>query len=271
MHPERIVVGVADQSARGVLEPILSKFCSSILWTDVNSAEMVKHALNAWLATSITLTNELASICERVGGDFADVEKALRLDPRIGARAYVRPGGAFGGGTLARDVRFLEQLAATSEVDVFVLNSIRKSNSYHAAWVLRQLEKRLGSLSGRRIGLLGLAYKAGTDAIRRSVAVELARSIASRGGRVTAFDPKVSTLPAELATDIHVAERPACVFRDADAIVVATEWPEFRLLPFEVLIATMGNRLAIDQNGHLRENLEGLPVRLDYVALGRAQ
>src|SRR3979490_1286118 len=198
-EPERIVIGVRNDEARRVIEPVLKPFCDTLLWTRVESAEMVKHALNSYLATCVTFTNEIASICESVSADMRDVETALRLDPRIGNKAYVRAGSAFGGGTLARDVQFLKAVAREHDDRVPVLTAVLESNDYHKGWVVRHLRRQLGALAGKKVGVLGLAYKAGTDAIRRSVAIEVIEELTVEGADVTVFDPKAAAPPQPLS------------------------------------------------------------------------
>jgi UDPglucose 6-dehydrogenase len=155
---------------------------------------MVKHAVNAFLAVSITFTNELAALCEESGADAAEVEQALRSEPRIGRQAYVRAGPAIGGGTLLRDVRFLETRARSGGLDAPLLSGVWPSNDAHRGWALRQL-RRLAPLAGRTIGVLGLAYKPGTDALRRSGAVALCQALLADGATVRAFDPVVRGCP----------------------------------------------------------------------------
>src|SRR5205814_3611400 len=161
-NPCRIVVGIRDERTRSILEPLLRKFCENIIWMSVESAEMVKHGLNSFLAASVTFANELATMCERVGADAAEVEKGLRSDPRIGPGAYLRAGPAFAGGTLARDVNFLRTLAQEHDLSLPVMDGIVASNRAHGQWAYRQLQRMLQPISGRTIGVLGLAYKAGT-------------------------------------------------------------------------------------------------------------
>jgi UDPglucose 6-dehydrogenase len=182
-NPGRIVIGVRNDRARQTLSPLLERLCDTLIWTRVESAEMAKHALNAFLASAITLTNELAVICEQVGAEAAEVEAALRSDPRIGTEAYVRAGPAFGGGTLARDIRYLLDLAQTTGLKAPLIASIIASNDAHRAWMLDTLHARLGSLRARKLAVLGLAYKPGTDATRRSAAVELVRQLIAERSR----------------------------------------------------------------------------------------
>ena len=146
-NPGRIVVGIRDQRARDVLEPLLGKFCDNLIWVSVESAEMVKHGLNSFLAMSVTFANELATVCEQVGADAAEVEKGLRSDPRIGPGAYVRPGPAFAGGTLARDVQFLLGLGKEQSLSLPVIEGVIESNRHHGGWTYRQLEPRIEARS----------------------------------------------------------------------------------------------------------------------------
>ena len=242
--PERIIVGIRSEEARKVIEVVLAPFCNVLVWMRVESAEMVKHALNAFLATSITFTNEIAGICEVVAADMSEVENALRLDPRIGKKAYVRAGSAFGGGTLARDVRFLTAIAREHGSSVPVLSAVIESNERQKGWVVQQLRKNLDELVGKRIGILGLAYKAGTDSIRRSVAIDIIKALIEEGGNVTAFDPKVSDLAGQDGSSLVIADTAEEVFRDSHAVVLATDWPEFRSLDFSALIPSMARAIA---------------------------
>jgi UDPglucose 6-dehydrogenase len=267
-EPERIIIGIRGEDARKVIEPVLKPFCQTLLWTRVESAEMVKHALNSYLATCVTFTNEIASICESVAADMSEVEAALRLDPRIGKKAYVRAGSAFGGGTLARDVQYLKAIARDRDTSVPVLTAVLESNDHHKGWVVRHLRRQLGSLSGRKIGVLGLAYKADTDAIRRSVAVEVIEQLIAEGADVTVFDPKVATLPEPLNSSLTVAGSADMIFKGSEAVVLATEWPEFRELDFEALVPVMKRALLIDQNAFAAKQLSAL-APLDYIIAGK--
>jgi UDPglucose 6-dehydrogenase len=267
---ERIVIGIRGDDARKVIEPVLKPFCDTLLWTRVESAEMVKHALNSYLATCITFANEIANVCESVAADMSEVEAALRLDPRVGKKAYVRAGSAFGGGTLARDVQFLKLVARNHDTCVPVLDAVLKSNDHHKKWVVRHLGRELGALPRRKIGVLGLAYKAGTDAIRRSVAIEVIQELIAGGADVTVFDPKVSTLPEPLASAVTITTSVDAVFADSEAVVLATEWPEFRELNFAALVPSMKRALLIDQNAFAAKQLAGF-AGLDYIVAGKVR
>jgi UDPglucose 6-dehydrogenase len=246
LDPGRIIIGVRNDSAREKLAPLLTKFCQNLMWMNVESAEMVKHALNGYLALSITFTNELAVIAERIGANAADIERALRSDPRIGPNAYVKAGPAFAGGTLARDVQFLSSIAEQQGLQAPLINSIIASNRAHGQWSLDQLRRELSPLRGKAIAVLGLSYKPGTDAIRRSSSIELVRELLDEGAIITAYDPAVRTLPRELDTAITLAKDARDALQNADAVVVATEWPEFRELSADDFTQRMAGRLILD-------------------------
>jgi UDPglucose 6-dehydrogenase len=245
-NPGRIVIGIHHERVRSKLTPLLSRFCPNLIWMSVESAEMTKHALNAYLGMSITFTNELASIAERVGANAADIEKALRSDPRIGAHAYVKAGPAFAGGTLARDIQFLSAIAEREKLQAPLIGNIIASNRAHGQWSINQLRHRLRPLAGKTIAVLGLSYKPGTDAIRRSPSIELLRALLADGATVKAYDPEVRRLPDEFRTGVAIASNAQSAIAGANAVVIATEWPLFRKLVAEDFTAAMAGDLVLD-------------------------
>ena len=270
-HPERIVVGTEDRVHRHALAEVLGRFSDNLVWMSLESAEMVKHALNAFLATSVTFINEVASIAEKVGAQASDVEEGLKSEGRIGRKAYLKPGAAFAGGTLARDVVFLGVLAERHAVTTPLLGSIIASNAAHREWPLRRVAERFGGdLAGRTIAVLGLSYKPGTDALRRSAAVELCHALAARGAHVVAFDPVVHDLPPDLAAAVDLKSSLDDALRGSDAAVVATEWPEFRAATHDIFASCMRTPFVVDQNAFLSGVLEGRGD-VHYAALGRVR
>src|ERR1700722_3855610 len=243
-NPGRIVIGIRHERVRAKLAPLLERFCQNLLWMSTESAEMVKLSLNAFLALSITFTNELAAIAEQVGADAPDIEKALRSDPRIGPNAYVKAGPAFAGGTLARDVQFLSAIAEREKLQTPLIGNIVASNRAHGRWSINQLRRRLGPLRGKTIAVLGLSYKPGTDAIRRSPSIELLRELLADGAPVRVYDPAVRQLPPEFGAVTIAADAPSAI-TGAAAVVLATEWPEFRELRAEDFTRGMEGRLVL--------------------------
>jgi len=264
--PDRVVAGVRDAASRARVEEVLAAYAPRFEWMSVESAEMTKHAINAFLALSVTYANELASVCERTGADAKEVERGLKSESRIGPRAYLAPGAAFAGGTLARDVEFLTELGGTHDLSLPLLHGVRPSNEWHKRWAQRRLSRSLGELTGCRIAVWGLTYKPGTDTLRRSAAVELCRDLAARGAIVRAFDPALTELPAELTGEVGLDDSPARAAAGASALVVATEWPIFRDVDMAAVLGGMTRRLVLDPNRFLAGRVAG--IDLEYVAVG---
>lgn len=266
-RPDRVVAGVRAERDRDRIAELLRPFTDRIVWMSVESAEMTKHALNAFLATSVAFINEIAAVCEHVGADASDVERGLKTDPRIGPNAYLSPGGAFAGGTLARDVGFLSALGAERGVPTTLLSAVRASNDAHREWPQRRLAALLGGLDGKRIAVWGLTYKAGTDTLRRSAAVELCRWIHAQGATAIAHDPAISTIPSDLTATLTLAPDPLDAVRAADALVVSTPWPDYRAVAAADVAARMRGSLVLDANRFLAATL-GAERALRYVTVG---
>jgi len=266
-HPGRIIIGVKDEAAKTLLLPLMEPLCDQLIWTGVASAEMLKHALNAFLATSVTFINEIATICELVDADASQVEQGLRSEPRVGQKAYVKPGGAFAGGTLARDVRFLCDIAGNHGLRLPLLESILPSNQEHQQWIRRKIHYYYNDLSGKIIALLGLAYKPGTDTLRRSWSIELAQWLKAKGASVKAYDPNISSLPDSLQEYITLTHSAETAYRDADALIIANEHPSFRDIRPETIVHGMRRPLVVDQNRFLASTL-GAHDGLTFVSVG---
>ncbi len=268
-QPDRVVVGLRAEADRTRATILLRPFTDRIEWMSVESAEMTKHALNGFLATSIAFANEIAALCEEVGADAKEVERGLKTEMRIGPRAYLSPGGAFAGGTLARDVAFLAQVGTEHHLPTYLIAAVRASNDAHKNWPRRKLQLLLGDPHGKRIAVWGLTYKPNTDTLRRSSSVELCTWLAAQGARVQAHDPAVLSLPAELAHQFVLCATPVDALENAEALVVATEWPEYQAYPSEVVISAMHTPLIIDPNRFLIRTLGNDP-RIQYAAVGKA-
>jgi len=270
LKADRFVVGTRTPADRQRLDELLRTFTSRIEWMSVESAEMTKHAINAFLAVSVTFINELAVLCEQVGASAREVELGLKSDQRIGPKAYVKPGGAFAGGTLARDITYLVERCGEHRLAAPLLSAVHPSNRQHKDWARRRLSTLLGGLRGKTVAVLGLTYKPGTDTLRRSSAVELCEWLSTQGAQVRAFDPAVKSLPRELSTKITLCARWNEAVQRADAVVVATEWPEFRDLQAADLVREAGRiPLVLDASGFLDKTL-GSAGELRYLTVGRA-
>jgi len=265
---ERVIVGVRDEAKRALLEQLFKPFTSQILFMRTESAEMVKHALNSFLAVSITFINEVARLCERVGADAKEVSAGLKSEPRIGPRAYLGPGGPFAGGTLARDVVTLTTLGEQTGETLSLIPAIKQSNDDHRDWALKQVQSRLGDLTNRTVAVLGLVYTPNTDTLRRSAAVELCQRLHSGGAHVQAFDPVITKSPPELE-GVKLVHGIEAALDQADAAVVCTEWPQFRETNWAQAISKMRRALIIDPNRFLEKPLQGV-AGVEHISVGRA-
>jgi UDPglucose 6-dehydrogenase len=265
---ERVIVGVRNDAKNAMLQEIFAPFTSQVLFMRTESAEMVKHALNSFLALSITFINEVARLCEQVGADAKEVSAGLKSEPRIGPKAYLGPGGPFAGGTLARDVVTLTKLAAAKGETISVIPAIKQSNDLHRGWALRRLQSRLGDLRGKTIAVLGLTYTTNTNTLRRSAAVELCQKLTETGARVTAFDPAVKSLPPELSK-VSLAEDIGAALKGADVAVICTEWPQFRQADWPHIVPLMHQPIFVDANRFLEKELKSLPA-VEHLSVGRA-
>ena len=267
-HPDRVLVGLRRHEDRERVERLLKPFTERIEWMSVESAEMTKHALNAFLATSVAFINEIATICEHVGADAKEVERGLKSDKRIGPGAYLGPGGAFAGGTLARDVVFLSNLGRNAGVPTNLINGVKASNDAHRGWAGRRLREILGDLKGQRIAVWGLTYKPDTDTLRRSPAIELCRSLVAQGARVSAHDPVVKSLPEALA-GVDLRDDALTAAKGAVALVVMTEWPEYKEIDAAAIAAVLsGDCIVLDANRFLANRLANRD-RIVYATVGK--
>jgi UDPglucose 6-dehydrogenase len=253
-HPDRIVVGAEDHAAAEKLDPLYRGIPGERLVMSWESAELAKHATNAFLATSVSFANELAALAEVAGADIRDVVRALRADGRIGPQAFLSSGPGFAGGTLGRDVQALRRLGERSGRQTRVLDAVVAVNQAQLSLLVEKLRRLLdGELSGRRIALLGLVYKPGTSTLRRSHALELARQLVAAGATLQAYDPRVTdSADAELAgSRIALCADPYQAAAGADAVLLATPWPEFRTLDWVQMRRAMRGTAVVDAHNLL--------------------
>jgi len=264
-HPDRVIAGVRHPDDRERIRALIAPITDRIEWMSVESAEMTKHAINAFLATSVTFINEIAMVCESVGADAKEVERGLKSEARIGPKAYLSPGGAFAGGTLARDIAFLTELGDRFGSHPHLIASVRTSNNLHKGWTRRKLESLFSQLAGLRVGVWGLTYKAGTDTLRRSSSIELCRWLAEQGVVVTGHDPAVAVLPSELGSLMKLGASAIDAAQQADALVIATEWPAYREVDVSALGFTRERpTVVLDPNRFLSGLFESEPMTRYY-------
>lgn len=269
-NADRIVVGVRNAETRGRIAALLEPLGRPIQWMRVESAEMTKHAINAFLATSVVFINEIAAACEASGADAKEVERGLKSEARIGPGAYLGPGAAFAGGTLARDIAFLLRLGSKLGFSTPLFSGVKQSNDSHRNWPRRRLAAMLGDLAGKTVAVLGLTYKPNTDTLRRSEAVALCRWLAEQGARVKAHDPAIRQKGPELPAELQLCTTAGEAIDGADAIVVATEWPAFRELTADQIAARAPGAVVLDPNRFLAATLAA-DSRFRYAAVGAPQ
>ena len=213
--------------------------------TDVASAEMIKLASNAFLATKISFINEIANVCEEVGADVREVALGMGIDPRIGP-SFLNAGIGYGGSCFPKDVTALKQLAGNSGYHFQLLTSVIEVNELQKRRVVSKLKKYLGSLVGKKIALLGLAFKPNTDDMREASSVVLASRLQGEGARVRAYDPVAEDRARELITGAEMCDTPFDALDGADAAVIVTEWPEFLELDLQEVKRIMARPVIVD-------------------------
>jgi UDPglucose 6-dehydrogenase len=267
MRPDRIVVGSFDDEHGDRIAALYAGFDAPLVRTSVASAEMIKLASNAFLATRISFINEIANVSEAVGADIDEVARGMGLDKRIGT-SYLRPGVGYGGSCYPKDVPFLKLLAGSSGYHFQLLTAVMEVNELQKRRVVGKIKKHLGDLPGKTVALLGLAFKPNTNDMREAPSIVLAARLRAEGAEVRAWDPLVTGHP-EL-DGVVIAPSLLEAVRDADAAVIVTEWPEFEGVASAEVREAMRTPLIVDG----RNLLDPVAVRaagFDYEGIGRAQ
>ena len=275
LNPDRIVVGSnSSQDAAERVAALYARLGAPTVLTDAASAEMIKYAANCFLAMKLSYVNALAELCERLDADVADVTEGIGYDKRIG-QAFLSPGPGWGGSCLPKDIHALLQVADSADFEFRLLRATIDTNTRQFQRMVEKIRKavtgkRSGSVTRKRIALFGLTFKAGTDDLRDSPALGVAALLKQAGAELVAYDPGItaagSTIDASLLT---VVDDPYEAAKDAEAIVILTEWPEFRSLDWQRLGAAVAERTVVDT----RNLLDPAVVRradFDWVGVGRA-
>ncbi len=266
MNPDRVVVGSFAEADGDRVAALYGSIDVPVVRADVASAEMIKLAANAFLATRISFINEIANVCEVTGADVEKVAEGVGLDHRLGPH-FLRAGVGYGGSCFPKDTSALKQLASNSGYHFQLLSAVIEVNELQKRRVINKLQKYLGRLRGKRIALLGLAFKANTDDMREAPSVVLASRLLAEGAEVRAYDPVAK--PGDLVSGMELATSAADAVRDADAAVIVTDWDEFRLVPTTELRDTMRNPLIIDGRNLLDPDAVQA-VGFTYEGIGRA-
>lgn len=264
---DRFVIGCDDKNVAERVASLYQPLERLIVFTDLRSAEMAKHASNAYLSTSISFINEIANLCEVLDADATEVARILKLDRRIGKYAFLSPGLGFAGGTLGREIRALQKLGKKHQLPTPLMDAVWEINSQRAQLVSRRLASELGGLNGRQIGILGLTYKAGTSTLRRAISLDIIRNLIQQGAMIKAFDPlanldEVADLPSmEMCTDPYQAAQ------GSSALVLITEWAGIDELDWKQMCACMREDVLLDTRNLLDTHLMA-EAGFRYIGIG---
>ncbi len=268
MHPERIVIGVESKRAEELILNLYETFNVPIVITNIKSAEIIKHACNSFLATKLSFINAVANICERSGADITKVAEAMGYDKRIG-RQFLESGIGYGGSCFPKDVDAFIQIAAKLGYDFGLLKAVKKINNEQRAFFIRKIEESLWILKDKRIGILGLSFKPGTDDLRNAPSINIINSLLESGAKIKAYDPQAMEKAKLILKKVEFCRNPYEVAKSSDALVIVTEWNEFKELDFRRIKKLLKQPLIIDgRNIYEPEKMKEMGFR--YVSIGRS-
>jgi UDPglucose 6-dehydrogenase len=272
LRPNRVVIGTNSPQAEAIMKNLyrpLYLIETPFIVTDVATAEMIKYASNAFLATKISFINEMANLCEKVGADVHQVAKGMGLDGRIGPK-FLHPGPGFGGSCLPKDTLALVQMARQNECELELLNAVIRVNAKQKAVMVQKILQALGGADGKNLAVLGLAFKPNTDDIREAPAIEIIQTLVKAGVKIRAYDPAAMHEARKILKEIRYCEDPYDTAEDADAVVLITEWNEFRNLDLSRLRQSVRNPIFIDlRNVYDEQRMKQAGFR--YVGVGRGR
>lgn len=267
-HPDRIVIGVESQKARQIMANLYQPLNRPILFTNIKSAELIKHASNAFLATKISFANALSRICDLVGADVKDVTQGMGLDNRIG-RFFLHAGIGYGGSCFPKDIDAFVTIAQKLGYDFGILKAVREANQEQKKFVLQKIKDALWIVKDKTIAVLGLAFKPNTDDLRNSPSIDLIKALISEGAKIKAYDPKAMEKAKKILKDVIFCKNPYQAAVGADCLLVATEWNEFKELDFVKLKKILKRPLLIDGRNIYDARLLS-KIGFTYLGIGRA-
>jgi len=270
MRPDRVVIGSNEERAIEVMKELyrpLFLIETPIVTTSLEAAELIKYAANAFLATKITFINEIANLCDAIGCDVHDVARGMGMDNRIG-RKFLHPGPGYGGSCFPKDTRALTTVADQFGVETRIVDAVIEANEYQRQAMIPKLEKLIGGLEGKKIGMLGLSFKPETDDMRESPAIDIVQALLERGASVCAFDPVAMEEARHCIDGIEFAKDEYDALSGADALVIVTEWNQFRALDMERVKSLLKSpKIADLRNIYEPEDMRSLGF--EYVGVGR--
>jgi UDPglucose 6-dehydrogenase len=267
MKPDRVVIGVASQRPVAKMKAIYEPFKAPIIVTDINSAELIKHACNSFLALKISYANALSVICEASGANIDDVVHGMGLDKRIG-RAFLNAGLGYGGSCFPKDLSAFVHITQALGYDFKLLKEVQHINADQMQRFVKKVHDTLWIVKDKTIGVFGLAFKPNTDDVRLSPAIEVARALHQEGARVRAYDPKAMEKAREVLPGIEYCADPYAAATEADAVVICTEWDEFRQLDLAKLKSVMAHPTVLDGR-NLYEPRRMAELGFLYKSMGR--
>jgi len=250
LRPNRVVIGASSEQATAILKDLyrpLYLIETPFLITNVETAEMIKYASNAFLATKISFINEIANLCEKVGADVHGVAKGMGLDKRIGSK-FLHPGPGYGGSCFPKDTRALSQLAKKNNCELKIVKSVIEVNQRQRTIMIDKIKKSVGEIKGKTIGILGLSFKPNTDDTRESPAIEIAKTLIRRGAKIRTYDPEALETAKVIfnSSKVIYCKDAYEVAKGSNALVIATEWNQFRMLDMKRIKRLLKKPILID-------------------------
>lgn len=267
MNPDRVVIGVESKKAEELLKEIYKPLKTRVVVTNITSAEIIKHASNSFLATKISFANALSQICDKVGADILKVTEGMGYDKRIGS-SFLNAGIGFGGSCFPKDVDAFIRLSEKSGYDFNLLKAVRLTNEEQKAAFVRLIEDKLWIIKGKKIGVLGLAFKPNTDDMRNAPSVEIITRLQAEGAKIKAYDPQAMDQAKKIFKAMTFCQDVYAVAKDSDCLVILTEWDEFRQVNFKRLKSVMRQPMIFDgRNLYKNDHLDDLGF--EYYGIGR--
>lgn len=270
LNPGRIILGTAVKETELKCVSLFNEITNNVLTMNLESAEMVKHGINSFLAMSIVFANNISDICEEKGGKIEDVVKGLKSDIRIGQKAYLSPGIGFSGGTLGRDLKVLDSINNESQGFAKLFGFIHYSNNERKHSIIMKVKKILNGIEGKKIGVLGLTYKPGTSTLRRSLPLEVVDLLLDKNAEVSVYDPKAEYSELKQEIKFKITKSIEEVSKNSDILLLLTDWPEFKTYDWESILINLNQKIFYDTKNLLDEEKMG-KIGFQYYSIGSAQ
>jgi UDPglucose 6-dehydrogenase len=269
INPGRIILGTANKETEEKCISLFQKISEDIIVMNLESAELVKHGINSFLATSIVFANSLADVCEKSGAKIDDVVKGLKSDPRIGQKAYLSPGIGFSGGTLGRDLKVLDKFNKSISGPAELFGFIHETNLKRKTTIVKKIITLIDGTKDKTVGILGLTYKPGTSTLRRSLPLEIVDLLINEGVIVKVFDPKADYAELSFEPQFIITKSIDELSKNTDIFVLLTEWPEFKEFDWESISSKMNTSIFFDTKNFLNQN-EMKTIGFEYYSTGNS-